>query len=199
MKPVSYIIFLLVLLGACAPQTRITTSWRDPDVVIDSKKINKFLVAALLKNQSVRRQVEDNMASIVPGKAVQSYKEFGLDSLKENNSLYNQKLKSEGFDGVVVMRLVNVRNSTRYVPGSGPVYYSSWGPYWRISWNGFYDPGYYTTEKTFQVEVNVYSLRTDKLIWTGMTSTIDPAGKTELFDQVGAMVYKKMKKEGFLM
>ncbi|MEJ0104162.1 MAG: hypothetical protein WDO19_17060 [Bacteroidota bacterium] len=188
----------LVLIAGCSPGTQIVTSWRDPDVTVNTKNLNKFIVAALLKDQSVRRKVEDEMAALVKGKAVQSYKEFGTDALKENDSSYNQKLKSEGFDGVVVMSLVDVQKSTRYVPGSGPMYYRTWSGYWGMSWSGFYNPGYYTTDKTFKVEVNVYSLKTDNLIWSGITSTIDPSGKAELFSDVSNTVYNKMKKEGFL-
>ena len=63
----------LVLLMACNTP-KIINSWRDPTVTIDTASLNKFMVAALLKNQTVRRQVEDQMSAMVPGKAVQSYK-----------------------------------------------------------------------------------------------------------------------------
>ncbi|HZE84695.1 MAG TPA: hypothetical protein VE035_10310, partial [Puia sp.] len=96
------------------------------------------------------------------------------------------------------MRLVNVEKSTQYVPGTYPVYYGSWRRYWRYSWTGYYDQGYYTTDKTYNVEVTVYSLRRDKLIWTANTSTINPTGRGELFADVSKAVVAKMEKEGFL-
>ncbi|HEY4195737.1 MAG TPA: hypothetical protein VGM63_09395 [Mucilaginibacter sp.] len=192
------ILLLLAICAGCTPGTKIVNSWRDPDVVVNSSQINKFVVAALLKNQTVRRQVEDQMASLIPGKAVQSYKELGLGELKGNDTTYNKKLKEKGFDGIVVMSLVNVKNVTRYVPGSAPVYYSGWGRYYRVAWTGFYDPGYYTTDKTYDVEVNVYSLKSNKLIWNGNTSEVNPGGKVELFNNISKAVYKKMKNEGFL-
>jgi hypothetical protein len=188
-----------VILFGCGGGTRIVSSWRDPNVSLDTNNIHKFVVAALLKNQSVRRQVEDNMVAMFPAKAVQSYKEFGDDSLRENDEVYNQKLKSEGYDGIVVMRLVSVDRQQYYVPGNYPAYYGSWRGFWRYSWTGFYDPGYYATDKNYEVEVNVYSLKRDKLIWSGMTSTINPRGGAELFGDVSKTVYKKMEKEGFLM
>lgn len=184
-------------LAACTPGTQIVNSWRDPDVVVNTAEIHKFVVAALLKNPAVRRQVEDDMVAMFPGQAVQSYKELGVDELKENEEFYNAKLKKEGYDGIVVMSLVNVNKDTRYVPGTYPVYYRSWRGYWGYSWNGFYDPGYYTTYKTYDVEVNVYSLKRNKMIWTGTTSTINPP-HGELFHSVSKAVYNKMKKEGFL-
>lgn len=195
----------LILIGisalffvACGPSTHIVNSWRDPSTVIDTANIHQFVVAALLKNPTIRRQVEDDMAARFPGKAVQSYKELGDGALNEDDEMYNQKLKKDGFDGVVLMRLVDVNRSTRYVPGSNSPYYMSWGRYWRYSWTGFYDPGYYTTDKSYDVEVTVYSLKKDKLIWTANTTTINPASRDELFSDVSKVVLQRMQKEGFL-
>lgn len=188
----------IVALAACGPTTQIVDSWRDPEVVVDTANVHRFVVAALLKNQTVRRQVEDDIAAQFPGKAVQSYKELGEDELKGEDNMYNQKLKSDGYDGVVMMRLVDVDKSTRYVPGNNATYYGSWRRYWRYSWTGFYDAGYYTTDRSFNVEVTVYSLLRDKLIWTANTTTVNPSGRGELFTDVGKAVVKRMKKEGFL-
>jgi hypothetical protein len=188
----------MVVLAACGTSTQIVDSWRDPDVVVDTAKIHQFVVAALLKNQTTRHQVEDDIASQFPGKAVPSYKELGDAELTQDDAVYNQKLKSDGFDGIVMLRLVNVDKTTRYVPGSNPVYYGSWRRYWRYSWTGFYDPGYYTTDKAYNVEVTVYSLLRDKLIWAANTSTVNPSGRGELFSDVSKAVVKRMKKEGFL-
>ncbi len=188
---------IFVSLASCN-STKIVSSWRDPEVVVSSAQMNKFIVAALLKNQAVRRRTEDLMASYYPGKAVQSYKELGETELKENNDFYNQKLKGEGFDGIVVMRLLAVDKDKRYVPGNYPLYYRSWGFYYGTAWSGFYTPGYYTTDKVFNVEVNVYSFKRDKLVWSAITSTINPAGRDELYDGVIKTVKRKMKKEGFL-
>jgi hypothetical protein len=197
-KNLLLVVLITSLIAACSPTAHIVNSWRDPEVVVNTAELHKFVVAAFLKNEAVRRRVEDRMAALYPGKAVPSYTEFGLNELKENDEVYNQKLKSEGFDGFVMMRLVKVDKDSRYVPGTYPPSYVTWRGYWRYAWPNYYDPGYYTTDKTYYVEVNVYSLLRDKLIWSGITSTINPSGGDELFDGVIKAVSKKMKDEGFL-
>ena len=189
---------IFICLASCGPSTKIVDSWRDPAVVVNTSQLNKFVVAALLKNEGVRKRTEDLMASYYPGKAVQSYKELGSSELKENEEFYNKKLKQEGFDGIVVMRIVKVDKDQRYVPGSYPVYYRTWRGYYATVWPQYYDPGYFTTDKTYYVEVNVYSVTDNKLVWSGTTSTINPSGNTELFDSVVKAVDKRMKKEGFI-
>ena len=195
---ITFLSLFLLSLVACGPSTHIVDSWRDPNVVIDTADVHQFVVGALLKNPAIRRQVEDDMAARFPGKAVQSYKELGEAELKEDEEVYNQKLKRDGFDGVVLMRLVDVNNSTRYVPGNIQPYYRSWRGYWRYSWTGFYDAGYYTTDKAYDVEITVYSLKRNKLIWTANTTTINPPDRGELFTSVSKVVLARMKKEGFL-
>ena len=199
MNKYSIIVVAALFLSSCGPSTHIVQSWRDPDVVVHTTKIHKFVIAALLKNETVRRTVEDRIAGMYPGKAVQSYAEFGMTDITESDDFYEKKLSGEGFDGFVLLRMVKVDNSTRYVPGNyAPAYYGGWRGYWRYSWPGYYDPGYYTTDKTYYVEVTVYSLLRKKLIWTGITSTFNPSGGDQLFDAVVKTVDKKMKTEGFL-
>jgi hypothetical protein len=192
------VFLLLAVLSACNPGTHIVHSWRDPSVTVDTAKIGKFIVAALIGNQTVRRQVEDEMASRFPGKAVQSYREFGDGELKESEDFYSTRLKEKGYDGIVLMRLVKENEIVRYVPGAYPLYYRTWGRYWGYSWAAFYDPGYYTTDLAFDVEVNVYSLAPGRLIWTANTSTINPPDRDKIYREVSRIVYAKMKKEGFL-
>lgn len=197
MKQAIFILLIASCFSSCS-STKIVTSWRDPEVTVNTAQLNKFVVAALLKNQAVRRRTEELMASYYPNKAVESYKEFGETELKETDDFYNQKLKSEGFDGIVIMRLVEVNKENRYVPGNYPVYYRTWRGFYATAWPGYYSPGYYTTDKVYDVEINVYSFKRDKLIWSATTSTINPGGRDQLFDDVIKAVKKRMDKEGFL-
>jgi hypothetical protein len=111
------------IIVSCGSTTHIVDSWRDPNVTVDTADVHRFVIAALLKNETVRRKVGDDITTLFPGKAVPSYQEFG-DSLKEPDNVLNERLKKDNFDGIVVMRLVNVNNLTRYVPGSYPPYYA---------------------------------------------------------------------------
>jgi hypothetical protein len=199
-SPGSFLIsVILISQTACGPSTRIVNSWRDSSVVIHLNALHKFVVAALLKNETVRRTTEDKMAALNPGKAIQSYTLFGSEDLKDKEEYYKKKLKDEGYDGVVIMRILKVDKDSRYVPGTYPTYYGSWRGYYGVAWGGYYDPGYYTTDRTFYIEVTVYSLPRDRLVWTGITSTINPASGDELFSGVINSIETKMRKEGFLV
>ena len=134
MKLKIILVLLVAGLFGCAAPTQIIDSWRDPNTTIKDPAVHKIVVAALIWDQGVRRQVEDYMASLYPGKATQSYLMFGTDSLLRNEESYNQKLKSEGYDGIVIMRQTNVNVNQHYVPGQGPAFYHAWGGYWGRGW-----------------------------------------------------------------
>lgn len=181
--------------------SRIVKTWKDPDTQVSLEKLNKVLVAALLRDEPNRRAAEDKMASLLNGKAVTSYSYFTGDvkSMKEED--IRDKLKQDGFDGAVTMRLVDVDKDVSYTPGTistYPVYYRTFGGYYLRGWNYYSTPERYQTTKTYSVETNVYSLKQDKLVWSGLTESTNPGGVDKLSSDISNTVYKRMVKEGFI-
>lgn len=197
MKNLIFILSVFLIFVSCDTSTRIIHSWRDPDVSIDTMRSRKFVFAALIKNDNIRRRTEDLMTIYFP-KAVPSYKEIKKDTLTESLSFYTEQLKDHGFDAIVILRLVQVDKMHPYVHGIYPAYYNNWKDFYNYAWHSYYNPGNYIVQKTYYVEMNVYSLLRNKLVWTGTTSTINPSGSDELFDNVITTISDKMKKEGFL-
>jgi len=207
-------VLVVISIFSCSSPTVIENSWRDPNVTIQNPSIHKIVVAALLTDQGVRRQVEDYMVTLYPGTAHQSYMVMGGDSIPTNEDTYSQKLKADGYDGIVIMKQVNVSTTQHYVPGQSPVYYNTWGGYWGSGWGygwnrwGGYGgwgtvyspgtPGYIKTDHTWDVEVNVYALAKNNLIYSANTRTKNPGGRVTLFQDVCKAVQKQMKSEGFL-
>ncbi len=193
---------------ACTSPTQIVNSWRDPNVTIQNPKLHKIVVAALIYDQGVRRQVEDYMVSLYPGVATQSYLVLGNDSVLTNTPAYDAKFKSEGYDGIVIMKQVTENTSQHYVPGMMPSYYTTWGGYWGGGWGPgpgwgatYYNPGtpgYIQTDRVWIVQVNVYALPDNKLIWSANTRTKNPGGRVPLFDDVCKAVHTQMISQGFL-
>lgn len=198
MKRIITSALLALLLCACGTGAHIEKSWRDPDVNVNIAALNKVLVVALLKDEASRRTVEDKLVTYLNGKGVPSYSFLTKNIKNEDEESIRNQVQNGGFDGVVIMRLADVDKDVTWVPGNYPPYYGFyWRYYWR-AWNSFYDPGYYRTTKTYTVETNVYSLKSDKLVWSGLTTSVDPANVDKLMNASAKAVYKEMKKQGFL-
>ena len=202
MKKIICLAFIAVLITSCGSSTHIVKSWRSPEVTVDMQKLNKVLVVANLKNETNRHATEDQLVAMLKGKGVASYNYLTKEILEEKESVIKQRLTNEGFDGVIIMRLADVAKDVNYIPGnfnSFPGYYNRFWPYYWNTRNNFYQPGHYETTKKYTVETNVYSLLRDKLIWSGLTSSVDPQNVEKLMSEVAKEVYEKMKKEGFIV
>ena len=190
----------MLAISSCS-STKITSTWREPNKEISLNKLNKVLVVALFQNETSRRKAEDQMVSYFYGKGVASYNYLDKNISTKNENAIREKIKDDGFDGAVTMRLLDVDKEDVYSRGNismYPSYYRNFSGYYFRNWGYFSDPGYYSTTKTYTVETNVFSIKEDKIIWSGITKTTDPSGVTKMTDEIGKVVFNEMVKEGFI-
>jgi hypothetical protein len=180
---------LMALLAACSPSTQITKSWTDPSWkqggAIPFKKV---LVVAILKDDASRRIAEDKIvASITRVTAIQSYNYIQPADTAQGK--LDAKLKKDGVDGIILMRLTDVNKSVSYTQGTS---YGGWYGY-RYS-----TPGYYSEDKTFYVETNFYALEGNKLMWSGTTSTLNPTKLDKTMDDIITAIRTELYSKGLI-
>lgn len=192
-------ICFIILLQACVPASKIENEWTAPTQKTDSTKVfQKILFAALLKDDATRRIAEDKLVAEVKGRGVASYTYLRSIDTRSSESVIADKLRQDGFDGVVVMRLTTVDKNAAYVPGNYPSYYNSWYGYYSSTYPRFNDPSYSSSGRIYHVEVNVYSLEKNKLLWTGITSAVNTTDTNKMIDNIIASVKQKMKSQGLI-
>lgn len=187
-------------MDACV-STKIVSSWREVNREFIIDDLNKILVVAMFKTTVANRVAEDQMASYLDGKGVVSYQYLDKNFNKNKEEAIRNKIRKDGFDGAITMRLIDVDKDSVYTPtriNTYPAYYMDFGSYYYRYWDSYSIPGYFTTTKTYIVEVNVYSIWDNKIIWTAITKTTDPKGVDKLTKEIASVVYKRMLKEGFL-
>jgi hypothetical protein len=190
---------LAALLSSCGSSTRLNTSWRDPSVTVEEGSLNKILFICLLKDEATRRAAEDELARLSKSQGIESYRYLGPDIEGINAPGMNDKMIADGFDGVVIMRLLDLTKEQTYVPGSTyPAYYASPYGFYGHAAPMYYDPGYVRTDITYTVETNIYSTKMGKLVWTGTTSTVNPTDLIHTVDEIVEAIHFKMVREGFL-
>jgi hypothetical protein len=201
MKNTIPIFLLAVTLLASCTSTKIVSSWSAPNKQISITTLNKVLVVALFKTETSRHKAENQMIAYLKGKGIAAYDYLNADFSKKSESELREKVKLGNFDGAVTMRLIDISKEENYIPGNFstyPNYYGSFSGYYHRNWFYYNDPGYYYTTKKYIVETNIYSLKEDKIIWSGITKTTDPDGVDKMMNEITRAVYKKMIKEGFI-
>jgi hypothetical protein len=189
-----------MLAVSCGGGTKLAESWADPTYTPTA--VSKILVVGL--GESPRRVItfEDIMGKQFATRKIEVVKGSALmaNDAKDVEAFKNI-VRGSGADLVTISRLVDVATetivhpgTTAYVPVGG---YYGMGPYWTSSYMAVNDPGYISESKIYKVETNVYDVKTEKLIWSGLSATTDPSdyqeGVTSLaMVVVGDLVQRKI-------
>lgn len=156
------------LLTACATTT-LTTVWKDET---SRGPVGEIAVIGVFRTPAVRNFYEDEFARQLRAHgvhAVASYTIVPADERPDKDAV-TAKLKAEGFDNVLVTRLVDKKTVQTYIPGQAyivPGFYHSWGGYYQY----VYTPGYIVEDTYAYAETNIYDLKRDKLIWAARSET----------------------------
>lgn len=195
-----------LLFTACSPATKVTATWKDKDATPKAYK-NLFIVA-LGKNLAYKKTGEDKLAEALrkTGATVtESTNVFPPDMTKDkglDREQLIQKFREAGNDGILSVALVDKNSETRYVPGTtayypGGYYGNFWGYYGGMG-PAMYDPGYYTTDKTYYLETNLYDVATEKLVWSAQSETLNPDNLDKFATEFANLIVNKMVSDGVL-
>lgn len=181
--------------GCGGSSTTIEESWKAPSVA--PSRLRNVVTVCISRDGAMRRVVEDAMAQRLAHLGVRAVPVYSVlsddDDLKDRDRA-KAKLMASGYDGVVALRIVGKETKIVATP---PTYYGYWtfDSYWGMAWPGVYDPGYLTTETVVRVETKVFSLADNKLVWEGLSKTVDPNTIRSVIDDVTKVVAETLKKQ----
>ncbi|MCZ7565802.1 MAG: hypothetical protein M5U08_20080 [Burkholderiales bacterium] len=166
------------LLAGCAPSTRLTNAWVDPEYA--GPPFRKVLVLAISRESGQRRTFEDEFAAKLRAAGVEAVPGYRL--LPEDGEVAREKLaetvRRAGADGAIVTRVLSVDRRTAYSPGYVTVVPSIG---YRRDFFGFYGSAWAVTVPpqayrydVVVVETNLWRTADGTLVWSGTTQTTDP-------------------------
>ena len=193
-------IIVCLIISSCS-STKIISSWSEPNKTIALNKLKKVLVVALFKSEDSRHNAEDQMVVYLKGTGVVSYKYLEPNFRHQNVVTSSDKIKADGFDGTITMRLLDVEKekifvSRHFYDGRGD--YPNFGNYYERNYFFNASPDYYDTTKTFTIETVVFSIKENRIIWTAITKTVDPDGISAMTAEISKIIYNKMLSDGFI-
>jgi len=187
-----WMLAVTLLASAGCTTDRLVHSWTEPSV--KKLEFNRVVAVAMTTDGPLRRLAESEMVRIIGPTGVASSQVL-KDSEMGDVETVRARLASEGFDGAITIRLVDVNTQVRTARDPVPVaYYQVWS-YYSHYWIADRPPDYWTAEQTLQVEVNIYSLKDGKLLWTGTSETARPRLVETLVKDVAELVSRRLKSE----
>jgi hypothetical protein len=199
MKNLIVSLLVITTIVSCSPSTKIEKSWMEPGSSIAPNPQNKVMVIAMVKDETSRRVIEDELVKRMKTPGVASYRFLTNEMIKAaSDEALNNLIAKENCTHILLMRLADVEKETSYVPGTTTAYYGGYGRYYGYGAYGYSSPGYYTTDKNYFIETTLYSVSPNKLLWTGTTKTVNPSKVDKAVNEIADVVIAKMKEDGFL-
>jgi hypothetical protein len=184
----------VVALSACT--STFVSSWKAPDAAPLEVAGSKVAAVVMVENESSRRMGEDVLAQEITERGAQGVPLYKLlpDADLSNEEQTRAALKQAGIEGVVVMQPVSIDKEVVSTPGYyGPSHAGSvgWGSPWAATNN-------IHTNTIVYVDTQVYSLKQDKLVWSGQSKTINPGQVDDLVRDLSAVTAQELEKQGLI-
>ncbi len=210
MKKISFLVSfaLLTILGSCSSSTKIIGSWSSPDK--PQAGYSKLLVTGLTSNLVNRQAFEEELSGTLNEdgfSAESSLRLIPLGSAKDDAGMAKalQTIQTAGFDGILTVALIDQTSETRYVQGTATYAPMGYGGYYS-RYSGYYgyyggitsNPGYYTTDKSYYIEVNLYDAKTEGLVWSSQSETTNPTNLEAFAHTFAGIVVEQLIEDGIL-
>jgi hypothetical protein len=200
------VIMLSFLMSACTPSQKITGSWVNREA-LPKGPYKSIFVAAITQNSSAKYIVEDQLSKLLTsrGKKVVKSNDIFPPDLSDSPLITRDQLanaiKRTGCEAVFVIALMDTKTEERYHQGTSydPMshydYYRSYYGYYSYRYPQVYEPGYYTTDKTYFLETNFYDVATDQLLWSIQSNAYNPSDLESMFKTYSGLIIAQLKKE----
>jgi len=200
------LLLLVVMMFGCGPSQKITGSWANPEAK-SMGPFTKVFVMVLSQNKDANYNIESQMAKILITKGFKVVKSNDLyppsfaptkDFTKEQ---LTASIKKTGCDAVLMLALLDSKVVESYNPGVvyAPVnygYYGSYYGYYNHYYPQVYSPGYYSVDKTFYLEANLYDMVSDNLVWSVQSEARNPKDLSSWFKNYSVMLMNHLKSKG---
>jgi hypothetical protein len=191
-----------LLLGACANET-LTSTWMNPEYRAGAP-MTKTAVIVLTKDENMRSFAENQMIQNLPKGTVAVAGHTMFKNPEEDKEKVRASLIKDGFDSVLVSRLISVDKSQTYVP---PQTYASpnyaFNNYYGGAYGGggYYNtttPGYTVENTLVVVETLLYRLPDSMLVWSGTSQSFNPMSKGDMVQGMSLLIGDELQRKRLL-
>ena len=206
-------LFLAISFCSCSSSSmRIMATWVNPKEKPNPQPgKHKIFIFVMTQNYDAQVNLENDLATAAAEKGILTVKSndaFGpiltVDKLPKTEVLL-KAIRDLGCDGIFTVAVVDQTEQTHYVQGG----YSSgvFVPYagYGYTYSGyyaytpaFYSPGYYTTDKTYFIESNLFNADSEQMLISMQSKVVNPPDIVKASKQYTKMLVTELQAHGFM-
>ncbi len=184
----------LALLCACA--TRPVVEWQDETY---RGPIRDVLIIGVSERAAMRQLFEQTFVDQLAERGVAATASMALLGTDEKISRETVKaaIAGKSIDTVLVTRLIGVEQRESYHQPTASRYYRNYYTYYSQSWH-YAHSGYYRRYDVLKLETNVYDVKTEQLVWSMQSESVDPQSATQVIEEQIALTIRTLSERGLL-
>jgi hypothetical protein len=204
------VITIAFILAACSSTKESTGVWVNKEK-IQGKSFNNVFIVVMSADIEARSQLENDLAAVAVSKGYKAVKSIDVmpptftDSKTPAKEEIVNKVKTSGCDAVFVASLLKKEEDVRYTPGTTAYsvrpYYS-----WSGNYYGYYShwyptvstPSYYTKEKTYFMQSNLYDAASEEIMWSVQSEVFNPSSVKRFSKLYTSGLVKQLESENLL-
>ncbi len=190
---------LALLLTGCASTETELSSWVDPQA--KAVHPSHVLVIAMVDKETTREVFENKIAEKLQSSGVKVTPSHKVSNIThwDNKAQLEALIQGVEADSVLIADLIGVEEEEMvHPPQTYSVPVGGYYGYYHAGWQTVHQPGYISRHKVVRLESNLYDARTDRLIWSARSKTLDPKNAIDAMDSVVAAMIDDLKEKGLI-
>ena len=172
MKKICISVFTVCLLASC--NTVKVHSWMDP--AFEGRRIGKTMVLGVAESDSISRQYEALFVERLTELGVEAKSLHALVQKTDpvSEAALVAALQEHHYDSIIVTRKLSETERQQVVTtGHYPSHYGGYYGYYSHAYSLSYNTATVQSFVEFELETNLYDVKTKKLVWTGRKIVYD--------------------------
>lgn len=203
-----YAFIIGALVYGCSPTTDLTASWTRDD--FPTEKYENVFVTAMVQDNEAKQMIEEELAVSLREMGVNVATssnvfppDFDEGSVPSKEDIMN-KVQEGKYDAILTVNFIDSETDRQYVsgyaydPATSYGWYGDFYGYYSTVYPTVYDPGYWTLEKTYFMETNLYDAENEKLVWSAQSETYDPANLETFSESFAGVVVEELEEDNFI-
>ena len=183
-------LFAVALVVAGCSSTKFVSSEKAENVGPVDLTGKKVIALVIDPREEIRTKAENALAKELSKRGLAGIAAHTLiaPEVRNDKDQALAAIHASGAEALVTVRLVGIQEEDQYVPAV----YDHDIDFYGVGWGVTYAPGYFDSFSIFTVETLCYRVADEKLLWTGLSETVDP-------DDLNDMVHSLVKEAGKVM